>query len=146
MLPYSTSRLRTRSYVFLVLTYQRERSRGALSPVFYHSLSPFLPASFHEFVDFIESKDDRHQFLCLSICVHITHNAHVAFLSMSDICVHSFLHLTMNQCFFIVIFSLCVGYILFCFFLVADTQLYKRLCPSIHLSIRWSVGPSIRRH
>jgi len=30
------------------------------------------------------------------------------------------------------------------FFLVVDTQLYKRLCPSIHLSVRWSVGPPAR--
>ena len=33
LLPYSTSGLRTRSYVFLVLTDQRERSRGVLSPL-----------------------------------------------------------------------------------------------------------------
>ena len=24
-------------------------------------------------------------------------------------------------------------------FLVADTQLYKRLCPSVHWSVRWSI-------
>ena len=30
-------------------------------------------------------------------------------------------------------------------FLVADTQLYKRLCPSIRLSIGPSVRPSVRR-
>ena len=29
-------------------------------------------------------------------------------------------------------------------FLVADTQLYKRLCPSVGLSIRCSVGPLVR--
>ena len=29
-------------------------------------------------------------------------------------------------------------------FLVADTQLYKRLCPSVRLLVRLSVGPSIR--
>ena len=28
-------------------------------------------------------------------------------------------------------------------FLVADTQLYKRLCPSVGPSIRWSVRPSM---
>ena len=30
-------------------------------------------------------------------------------------------------------------------FLVADTQLYKRLCPSVSLLVRWSVGPSVPR-
>ena len=30
-------------------------------------------------------------------------------------------------------------------FLVADTQLYKRLCPSVRLSVGPSVGPSVRR-
>ena len=30
-------------------------------------------------------------------------------------------------------------------FLVADTQLYKRLCPSVRPLVRWSVGPSVRR-
>ena len=29
-------------------------------------------------------------------------------------------------------------------FLIADTQLYKRLCPSVHPSVRWSVRPSVR--
>ena len=29
-------------------------------------------------------------------------------------------------------------------FLVADRQLYKRLCPSVGPSVRWSVGPSVR--
>ena len=28
-------------------------------------------------------------------------------------------------------------------FLVADTQLYKRLCPAVRPSVRWSIGPSI---
>ena len=28
-------------------------------------------------------------------------------------------------------------------FLVADTQLYKRLCPSVRPSVRPSVGPSV---
>ena len=28
-------------------------------------------------------------------------------------------------------------------FLVADTQLYKRLCPSVGPLVRWSVGPSV---
>ena len=31
-------------------------------------------------------------------------------------------------------------------FLVADTQLYKRLCPSVGLSVHWSVGPSVNQH
>ena len=30
-------------------------------------------------------------------------------------------------------------------FLVADTQLYKRLCPSVGPSVHWSVGPLVRR-
>ena len=33
-----------------------------------------------------------------------------------------------------------VQYISRLFFLVADTQLYKRLCPSVGPSVRWSVG------
>ena len=32
------------------------------------------------------------------------------------------------------------------YFLVADTQLYKRLCPSVGRSVRRSVGPSVRGH
>ena len=28
-------------------------------------------------------------------------------------------------------------------FLVADTQLYKSLCPSVGPLVRWSVGPSV---
>ena len=31
-------------------------------------------------------------------------------------------------------------------FLVADTQLYKRLCLSVGPLVRWSVGPSVREH
>ena len=31
-------------------------------------------------------------------------------------------------------------------FLAADTQLFKRLCPSVGPSVRWSVGPSVREH
>ena len=31
-------------------------------------------------------------------------------------------------------------------FLVADTQLYKRLCPSVHWSVPCSVHPSVRQH
>ena len=31
-------------------------------------------------------------------------------------------------------------------FLVADTQLYKRLCPSVRRSVGRSVGPSVRGH
>ena len=31
-------------------------------------------------------------------------------------------------------------------FLVADTQLYKRLCPSVRPLVRWSVGPLVRDH
>ena len=30
-------------------------------------------------------------------------------------------------------------------FLVADTQLYKRLCPSVGSSVHWSVGPLVHR-
>ena len=30
-------------------------------------------------------------------------------------------------------------------FLVADERLYERLCPSVGLSVRWSVGPSVCR-
>ena len=32
------------------------------------------------------------------------------------------------------------GAAVFLFFLVADTQLYKRLCPSVRPSVGWSVG------
>ena len=31
-------------------------------------------------------------------------------------------------------------------FLVADTQLYKRLCPSVCRLVGWSVGRSVRGH
>ena len=34
---------------------------------------------------------------------------------------------------------------IFASFLVADTQLYKRLCPSVGPLVRWSVGPLVRR-
>ena len=34
----------------------------------------------------------------------------------------------------------------FVFFLVADTQLYKRLCPSVHRSVGPSVGRSVGEH
>ena len=29
-------------------------------------------------------------------------------------------------------------------FLVGDKRLYKRLCPSVRPSVRWSVGPLVR--
>ena len=33
--------------------------------------------------------------------------------------------------------------VLYDYFLVADTQLYKRLCLPVRWSIRWSVGPFV---
>ena len=39
-----------------------------------------------------------------------------------------------------------IGVSILVLFLVADTQLYKRLCPSVGPSVRRSVRPSVREH